>query len=286
MSGIDLHTHSTASDGSLPPHELVRRGKEIGLEAMALTDHDTVVGLAEFLAAGTRLGMETIGGCELSVTTPSARMHIVGLWLPENPSGLNKVMEELREHRHQRNHVIIGLLHDLGMDLTYEEVKNIAGEGSVGRPHIAKALLEHGYVHSMDEAFGRYLGARGKAYAPKKVLSGKEAVDLLKREGATVIMAHPFQYGLNIDHLAEELIRLKEFGLDGLEAYYNDHSPSQTRAMLELAKRLDLVVSGGSDFHGEAKPLIQLGKGRGNLHVPTDVLDRLKQHRVRQNLPV
>jgi len=286
MPGIDLHTHSTASDGSLDPAELVRAGKNAGLEAMALTDHDTVSGLAEFMHAGSELGLETIPGCELSVTTPKARMHILGLWLPLDPAGLRQALHELREHRHQRNHIIIGMLNDLGLEITYDEVKQIAGEGSVGRPHLAKALLDRGHVKSMQEAFDKYLGSKGKAYAPKKVLTAVDAVELLKKEGATVIMAHPYQSGLSVNELTEELIRLKELGLDGLEAYYNDHTPSRTAALLEIASRLDLAVSGGSDFHGDPKPDIRLGKGRGTMHVPYSVLENLKELRRRQGLPV
>lgn len=286
MPGIDLHSHSTASDGSLTPSELARAGKEAGLEALALTDHDTAAGLPEFMAAGARENLETIPGCELSVTTPRARMHILGLWLPMKPGALTKALKELRQHRHQRNHIIIAKLAELGLEITYDEVVEIAGEGSVGRPHLAKALLNHGYVKSMEEAFDRYLGAKGKAYAPKKVLTAADAVALLKQEGATVIMAHPYQSGLSINELTEELIRLKELGLDGLEAYYNDHTPSRTAALLELANRLNLAVSGGSDFHGEPKPDIKLGKGRGTLYIPLTVLERLKELRLRQGLPV
>ncbi len=285
MPGIDLHTHSTASDGSLEPAALVRAAKEAGLEAMALTDHDTVAGLAEFVAAGKEHGLETVPGCELSVTTARARMHILGLWLPVDPVGLRQALHELREHRHQRNHVIIGMLNDLGIKITYEEVVENAGEGSVGRPHLAKALLNHGAVKSMDEAFDKYLGAKGKAYAPKKVLTAVDAVKLLKAEGATVILAHPYQCGLSVNELAEELIRLRDLGLDGLEAYYNDHTPSRTAALLELATRLNLAVSGGSDFPGEAKPDIKLGTGRGSMHIPLTVLERLKDLRRSQGLP-
>lgn len=286
MPGIDLHTHSTASDGSLDPAALVRAGKEAGLEAMALTDHDTVAGLAEFVETGAKLGLETVPGCELSVTTPRARMHILGLWLPVEPTGLNQALHELRDHRHQRNHIIIDMLNDLGIEISYDDVKEIAGEGSVGRPHLAKALLNHGAVKSMDEAFDKYLGSKGKAYAPKKVLTAVDAVKLLKAEGATVILAHPYQCGLSVNELTEELIRLRDLGLDGLEAYYNDHTPSRTAALLELAARLGLAVSGGSDFHGDAKPDIRLGVGRGAMHVPATVLEQLKDLRRSKGLPV
>ncbi len=292
MPGIDLHTHSTASDGSLTPVELVQAAKKAGLEAIALTDHDTAAGLAQAMAEGERLGLEVVPGCELSVSSKLARMHILGLWLPPNPEKLNTALSNLREHRHNRNHIIIGRLNELGLDITYEEVKAFANgsgsddmvEGSVGRPHIAGILLEKGLVNSVKDAFNRYLGARGKAYAPKKILSAADAVGLLKAEGAIVIMAHPFQFGLGKDQLMEEIIRLKELGMDGIEVYYNDHSPSQIKTLLKIAERFDLAVSGGSDFHGDAKPDIKLGTGRGNMFVPLEVLDKLKELRKRQGL--
>ncbi len=286
MPGIDLHTHSTASDGSLTPTELVNAAKAAGLVALGLTDHDTTAGLAEASSAGEAAGLEVVLGCELSATTDTARMHLLGLWLPSKPSALEAAMTALNEHRHERNHIIIAKLRELGLDIDYPAVRDFAGEGSVGRPHIAALLLQRGQVRSMEEAFERYLGSRGKAYAPKRVLSAQEAIDLLKSEGATVILAHPYQCGLGGSELEAEVLRLKGLGLDGLEAYYNDHTPSRTAAMLHLAKRLDLLVSGGSDFHGAAKPDIRLGSGRGSLRVPLEVLDALKEARVRQGLPI
>ncbi len=293
MPGIDLHTHSTASDGSLTPAELVRAAHAAGLQALALTDHDTAAGLPQALQEGRRIGLEVVPGCELSVTTKRAKMHILGLWLPPVPHKLNAAMSELRERRHQRNHVIIEKLNALGLEISYEEVQVFAaqaspaadaGEGSVGRPHIARLLFQKGMVTSIDEAFARYLGNHGKAYAPKQVLTAADAVRLLKEEGATVIMAHPFQFGLNRDQLAEEILFLKDLGLDGIEVYYNDHSPSKVEMLLKMAKQFDLAVSGGSDFHGVSKPDIRLGVGKGSMFVPRDVLERLKESRAKQGL--
>jgi 3',5'-nucleoside bisphosphate phosphatase len=293
MPGIDLHTHSTASDGTLTPAQLVRAAQAAGLEALALTDHDTAAGLPQALEEGRRIGLEVVPGCELSVTTKRAKMHILGLWLPPVPHKLNAAMRELREHRHNRNHIIIAKLNALGLDISYEEVQAIAGqaasaddsgEGSVGRPHIARLLLAKGLVTSIDEAFSRYLGNHGKAYAPKKVLTAEDAVHLLKEEGATVIMAHPCQFGLNRDELAEEILRLKDYGLDGLEVYYNDHSQSKVDMLLKMARQFGLAVSGGSDFHGETKPDVRLGVGRGSMFVPYSVLEGLKELRAKQGL--
>lgn len=286
MPGIDLHAHSTASDGTLRPAEVVQAAYDKGLTAIALTDHDTADGLPEFIAAGERIGIRTVPGCELSVTGERARFHILGLYLPATPQILSSHLEELREHRHQRNYIILDKLRELGCDISYDEVQEISGGGSVGRPHIAQALMKHGYVNSIDQAFKQYLAAGGKAYEPKKVLGAADAISLLKKEQATVMLAHPFQYALGMDVLAEELIKLKDLGLDGLEAYYNDHSPSKVQALAKLAAKLDLQISGGSDFHGDAKPAISLGTGRGSMHIPESVLETLDAYRIKQGLPI
>jgi predicted metal-dependent phosphoesterase TrpH len=211
-------------------------------------------------------------------------MHILGLWLPQEPVKLITAMDELMRRRHERNVIIVEKLQSAGCDVSYEEVREIAGEGSVGRPHIASVLLRRGYVKSMQEAFDVYLGSRGKAYAPKVVLNADEALPLLKEYGATVLMAHPFQNGFGLELLEKVLRELMEFGLDGLEAYYSEHSPSQTSHCLALSRKLDLAVSGGSDFHGAPKPKISLARGRGDLNIPYAVLDALKERRAKQGL--
>jgi len=283
---IDLHTHSTASDGSFTPAALVERARDLRIEALALTDHDTVAGLEEFMAAGTRTGVETVPGCELSVTYGSFKMHILGLFIPARPVKLLEAMDELVRHRHERNFVIVELLRAAGCNISYDEVREISGEGSVGRPHIAIALIRHGYVKSMQEAFDRYLGRRGKAYAPKEVLEAGQAIRLLKECQATVIMAHPFLNSFGQAELEGLVCTLKDQGLDGIEAYYSEHSSSQTAHCLSLAEKLDLAVSGGTDFHGAPKPKISLARGRGSLDIPYAVLERLKERRAKQNIPV
>jgi hypothetical protein len=286
MPGVDLHTHTTASDGTLEPAELVALAKEQGLEALAVTDHDTVAGLPEAMAKGRELDLEVVPGCELSAKTPEGELHILGLWLPERPQTLIQTMDELMRYRHDRNHIIIGMLQDLGLDVDYAQVQEIAGEGSVGRPHIARLLLDKGYVNSVQDAFDRYLGANGKAYAPKKILSPRDAVTLLKEEQATVILAHPKLLGKSMDEIESLVMEMKPWGLDGLEAYYSEQSPSETRGLLNIAERHELAVSGGSDFHGSVKPKIRLGTGKGNLHIPYSVVEALKARRREQGLPV
>lgn len=281
---IDFHTHSTASDGSLSPRELVKEAHKAGLSAIALTDHDTVAGVAEAVQAGEEFGVEVVPGCELSTMYGKTEMHILGLWLPPKPARLQQVMDDLVHYRHNRNHIIIDMLNQHGVDITYDEVVELAGEGSVGRPHIAEIIMRKGFASSIQGAFDEYLGTGGKAYAPKKVLTSEEAVTLLTQEGATVILAHPYQIGIPFDALEECVVKLKTLGLDGVEAYYSTHSDKETRQLLALAQKYELCVSGGSDFHGAAKPTIALGRGKGGLFVPDSVLEHLKERRKRQGL--
>lgn len=283
---IDLHTHSTASDGSFSPTELVAEAARAGLAAIALTDHDTTLGLQEALRAGQEHGVEVIPGCELSVKTEHGSRHILGLWLSEKPGPLMQAMDELREYRHDRNHIIVDMLNKAGVDVTYDEIKAIAGEGSVGRPHIARAIMDKGAVQTVQQAFDEYLAPGGKAYAPKKVMTPEKAIGLLKAEGATVILAHPDIYGRDLREMRDEIAALKEMGLEGIEAYYSSHSPDVLKAYLDLAHRMGLVISGGSDFHGTPKPTLDLGTGYGTLHIPYGVLADLKAHRMAHGQPV
>ncbi|MBG0778174.1 MAG: PHP domain-containing protein [Desulfovibrionaceae bacterium] len=285
MSDIDLHTHSTASDGSLSPSELVALARASHLRALALTDHDTVAGIPEALEAGKREGVEVIPGCELSVTSDHGAMHILGLWVDGNGSGLASTLAELQHYRVNRNHIIIEKLNAIGVAVSYNDVLAVAGDGSVGRPHFAQVLLDKGYATSMQEAFDRYLGAGGRAYEPKRKLSPAEGIALLKAAGATVVLAHPYLLGLNKAELFPVVRALKDAGLDGIEAHYTEHPPSKTKSYLDIAARLDLLVTGGSDFHGAPKPNIQLGRGKGKLRLPYSLLQALKDHRQAHGLP-
>lgn len=284
MPDIDLHTHSTASDGTLSPAELMAEAQRTGLSALALTDHDTTNGLEEAMDAGQRLELEVIPGCELSVDYPKGQMHIVGLWLPVKPRTLTEKLVYLRERRHSRNERIIQALQGAGIAIDYQEVKDLAGEASIGRPHIARILMDKGAVKDIQQAFDIYIGPKGKAYVPKDKLTPEVAIDILNREGATVILAHPFTLEISESQLRREIVRLKELGLHGLEAHYPEHTPGQTALFLQLCREYDLLVSGGSDFHGSVKPDILLGRGRSNLSLPYDLVQAMKDRRQQQGL--
>ncbi len=285
MPGIDLHTHSTASDGTLTPSELMQAAKKTGLEAIALTDHDTAAGLEEALDHAGKLDIECIPGCELSVVSPSGNMHILGYWIPTGPSRLSQTLESLRDRRHERNHMIMAKLNALGMEIGYDDVLAVAGGDAVGRPHIAQVMHARGFVNSVSDAFRNYLGSDGKAYVPKEKLGPRQAIELLKSVGATVVLAHPFLLGLQGPDLRGVIRQLKEYGLDGVEAYYTLHRPDQTLTYVSIAQDLDLLVTGGSDFHGAVKPDVHLGIGFGNLFVPYSILTAMKEHRRQRGLP-
>lgn len=278
---VDLHTHTTASDGTDSPRELVRKAVGLKLAAVAVTDHDTLSGLAEAEAAGREFGIEVIRGCELSVNSDYGEVHLLGLWLPEDTSSLEKVLEKLRGHRETRNHLILEKLSALGMSIAYEEVLEQAHGESVGRPHIASVLASKGYAETLRQAFTLFLGSQGTAYVPRVILDPEEGVSLLAGLGAVVSFAHPMLLRCPPAWFDVIIPRLKEAGLTAIEAYHSEHSARDERFCVELAARYGLGLSGGSDYHGGIKPGVHLGRGKGGLRVTVGFLDALKaRHRM------
>ena len=286
MKFIDLHTHSSASDGTDSPAQLVTKAHEAGLAAVAITDHDTLSGLDEGQQAGRELGIEVVRGCEISTGTELGELHILGLWLPQNPQRLLERLRWLRERRAERNVGIVKKLQNLGYDICMEEVLAAAKGESVGRPHIAEVLLRKGFAKDVRQVFKEFLGSRGKAYLPKTVLDPEESVSLLASSGATVSLAHPLLWKAPAGWLDTIVARLKDYGLGAIEAYHSEHSEADIRTCLALAKRFDLGVSGGSDYHGSNKPTIRLGQGYGGLRVSLSVLEDLKQRRLAADLDI
>ena len=274
-----MHTHSTASDGSLTPTELVQEAKGLELEAIALTEHDTIAGLPEAISARQAAGLEIIPGVEISAEFAPGTMHILGLWVPPKPSRLMELLDYQGEQRRQRIPLMVQRLNDLGLEVTVGEVQQESEGGTVGRPHVAHALIRKGYIKSVDEAFNKLIGKNGPAYVPKAKVDPLEAIRVLKDEGAIVILAHPYTLGLSDRDLEALLIKLKSHGLDGIEVYYTEHSPEQTEVYLAMAQELNLAISGGSDFHGDAKMDTKLGSGKGNIDLPYALLQALKDYR-------
>lgn len=275
---IDLHIHSTYSDGSMTPAEIVAKACEIGLAAIALTDHDTCDGVTEFLDAARERGIEAVGGVEISVEFKKRTLHMLGYGIDPAHQRLRNVLRRIVQGRDERNTQIIRKLNLLGIRITIEEVRALAGEQVVGRPHIAQVLIQKGVVKDLDEAFDRLLARGRPAYCERFRLEPEDAIALIAEAGGLAVLAHPYYIGLDSpDALASLVSRLKDAGLAGIEAYYTEHTQEQTRLYLEMAKRFDLLVTGGSDFHGNLKSDIQLGSGRGSLSVPYELFQRLHE---------
>lgn len=276
---VDLHAHSTASDGSEPPSAVVDRALTLGLTSLALTDHDTLLGIEEARKASAGTGLELIPGTELSLDHVGA-MHLVVLWLEPGTGPLQDRLAELQEGRHARNAAIVRLLGEHGLPLTMEEILEESGSGSVGRPHIAAVMMRKGYVASVAEAFDLWLGAGRPGYVGRARLTPEEAIGLALDSGGVPVLAHPHTLGINrAEEMATLLDRLCAAGLVGLEALCSGYRRHERDGYAYLARRFGLVPSGGSDFHGSYKPGLELGIGYGDLHVPETVLEELRLRR-------
>lgn len=277
---VDLHTHSTASDGSDSPEDLVRLAAEAGLTSFALTDHDTLDGITAARVAATEAQLEVIPGTELSLDFDRGGMHLVVLWLEPVGGPLQDRLYGLRTGRDQRNLQIVERLDGLGLPISIQEVLDEAGGGSVGRPHIAAVMVRHGYVPDIRTAFDLWLGQAKPGYVGRPRLQPEEAIGLARESGAVPVLSHPHTLGLTTaSEMAEILTRLRRAGLVGLEALYPTYRRHEREGYADLARRFDLVPSGGSDYHGTYKPGLSVGSGYGDLVVPDPVLEELRAHR-------
>ena len=275
---IDLHIHTTESDGSLTPSQVVHYAKEKGLKAIAITDHDTIHGNEEAIKEGISEGVEVIPGVEISVDYSPGTMHMLGYFITtEDPILNEKLTLLLQDSRADRNPRIIEKLNKLGLSLTYDEVVQVSGGGQVGRPHMAQVLMEKGYIKSIKEAFDKYLGKGAPAYLDKFRLGAEEAIAMITNAGGIPVLAHPSTlYCKSSDELDALVKKLVNQGLQGLEVYYSEHDERKTSSYKLLAKRYNLAITGGSDFHGKNIKGIDLGTGRGKLKIPYAVLENLK----------
>jgi len=245
----DLHSHTTASDGDLKPSELVSLAGQRRLGALAITDHDTLKGLPEGLQAGDAWGLMVIPGIEISAIFEPGTLHMLG-YFGVHPAGLEADLDKVQQARSERFPKIIHRLNDLGLMITMEEVSALAGDAQIGRPHIAKALIARGYVKTFDEAFDRWLSKGKPGYVEKEKLSGEEAVKLILKHGGVPVLAHPTTLELDDTALKDFIAQIKDCGLKGIEVYYPEHSRAQTRFYRDIARSLDLIATGGTDFHG------------------------------------
>jgi predicted metal-dependent phosphoesterase TrpH len=273
---IDLHTHSTASDGSMEPGELVKYAKSRGLAAVALTDHDTVEGIKEAYEEGLRIGFEVVPGLEISVDF-EPEMHILGYFFGNSYLDIEDTLIYLRKSREERNPEIIKKLNDMGFDINMEEVSKVAARGVVGRAHIAKVLVDKGYVGSVGEAFNKFLSSGRTAFVKRDKFTPEQGINEIIRAGGIPVLAHPIYLGRSYAELDSLFYELKIMGLKGIEAYYVDNTPQDTENMVKLAHKHGLLITGGSDFHGTFKSDIEIGVGYGNLDISYELLERLKE---------
>jgi predicted metal-dependent phosphoesterase TrpH len=272
---IDLHTHSTFSDGSETPAALVATARVTGLRGLALTDHDTADGCDELLAACRAQGVTGFSGVEVSAEVSGGTLHVLGYGIDPHHPDLAAKLLDVRDGRASRNRLILARLAELGCPMDWEEVAAFAGEEVVGRPHFARAMIARGYVASVQEAFDRFLAKGKPAYMDRLRFPPEECIRLVRAAGGVAVLAHPFTWEPDSARLAERLTPLVEAGLGGIEAYYTEHTLEQQIVCLRLAQRHGLLVTGGTDAHGSVTPDRTLGRGRGGLEVPDALLGPL-----------
>jgi predicted metal-dependent phosphoesterase TrpH len=271
---VDLHIHSTASDGLFTPSEVVRLALERGLAVIALTDHDTLGGVAEAQRAAVGTGLEVIAGVEVNSEGEWGDLHFLGYCVDPENGPLQERLRAMQDARLERALRMLERLREMGMVLEWEEVRVLAGGDAVGRPHVARALLNRGYVKTLQEAFDRFLGNDGPAYVPRPRLAPPEVIQAIHEAGGVPVIAHPAHSG------PAAVGRIPEFvgyGLRGVEVYYPDHSPEEVEMLLGLCQKYGLLATGGSDFHG---PDIQEGSSLGSVYVPLECVERLRESAV------
>jgi 3',5'-nucleoside bisphosphate phosphatase len=275
---IDLHVHTKASDGTLPPEEVVRHAASAGLTAIAITDHDTLDGVARAQAEGERIGIEVIPGIEISAQWQNGILHILGYYVdPEDPQLLES-LHFLQSGRHERIPRILSKLAALDVHISPEQVERELAGGVPGRPHVANAMVKNNYVKNIQEAFDLYLGYGAPAYVDKRKLASVDAVKLIANASKLCVLAHPYSLGTkSVEHLTQIIKSFMPYGLAGIEAYYPKHTAAQTQVFIDVASNLGLAITGGTDFHGSNKPEIEIGVVPGIGPLPYSILSDLKK---------
>lgn len=277
MGYIDLHVHSDKSDGTMTPSQVAAYAAQKGLTAFALTDHDTVSGVAEAASAAVDLGIRLVPGIECSTDYMGKDIHIVGLFIDPGDKALLQRLEMLAEVRLKRNHEMLKKLNEKGISITLEQVAERFQKSILTRAHFARYLAEEGYTSSMADAFDRYLGDHACCFVKKAQQPPRAAIEMLHQAGGVAVLAHPMLYRFSDQNLDLLVRHLKAHGLDAIEAIYSTHSLAEERKVRALAKRYHLALSGGSDFHGANKKGIDLGCGKGHLRVPEELLTKLEK---------
>lgn len=275
---IDLHCHTTFSDGTLTPEEVISLGEHTGLSALAITDHDTVDAIPFALEAAKIHSLEVIPGIELATGygTKNTEIHIVGLFIDcKNPSLLS-LTEKIVAERNARNSLMIKKLNSLGFEITLDELKAESGGKIISRPHYARLMVSKGYVKDISDAFSKYIGDGKAGYVKRSLPTPEEVISAILSSGGIPILAHPTLYSMNYNEIRKMVDEFKSLGLLGIEVMYSTYNHEQEREITRIAKEKELLFSGGSDFHGENKKGIHLGTGKGNLRIPYEFLDKMK----------
>lgn len=281
MKYIDLHVHSNASDGTLSPTEVVELAASLSLSAIALTDHDTLAGIREAQAAALLLSdsenpIRIIPGTEISAAYNQKDIHILGLFLDIDNRPLKEALQTALIKREERNEKMAANLRSAGIDITVEKLKASEGEAVLTRAHFAKYMTEHRYTKTTKEAFDKFLNDSSPYYVPREYLTPEKAISLIHQAGGLAVLAHPLLYKYNLEQLDEMITHLAGYGLDGIEAIYSMNTGFDEGIVRRFANRYNLVMTGGSDFHGKNKPDIALGSGKGNLQIPETLLESLE----------
>lgn len=277
---VDLHTHTKISDGTKSPEEVVALAKKTGLCAVAITDHDTVAGVEEAVCAGKKHDITVVPGVELAAHYLSGgkktEIHIVGLFINYKDENLVKQLDIYKTEREERNKKMVEKLRGLGMDITVEELLNISGGKVITRAHYAALMEKKGYIKNKNEAFEKYISPGLKGYVARVLPPPKTCIELILSAGGIPILAHPSLYGMNYNQIRIMLTELKSFGLKGIEVMYSSYNHEQEREFKRISKEFNLLPSGGSDYHGDNKPGIYIGIGKGNLKIPYEFYENLK----------
>ena len=276
---IDLHTHSSVSDGSDPPERIPELAAAAGCRAVALTDHDRLDGIPTARASARQAGVELVEGCELSCRTPWGEAHLLAYFVEADGGPLQVLLEQLQRSRDRRNEQLAQRFAELGLPVTLEEMEEEAGGTGVGRPHAAAVLVRKGVVASISEAFDLWLGDGKPAHVERERPDVGDVGRATSESGGVLVLAHPLSLELEPEGLDQAVAELAALGLVGLEAIYGNYSLEERRELCALAARRGLVATGGSDYHGEYKPDLRVGVGRGDLAVPDSVLEQLRERR-------
>ncbi|MCK5077971.1 MAG: PHP domain-containing protein [Calditrichia bacterium] len=280
---IDLHTHSTFSDGSLTPEQLVKEAVKCNLSAIALTDHDTVSGIPNFLKACKKHRIKGIPGIEFSVNdelSGGGQVHLIGLFIDHHSTVINKYAKAMKQHRIERNRKIVEKLNQAGIVITAKDVENENADGVLGRVHIAKALIKKRMISSVQEAFDTLIGPGKPAFVPKPRFQAEEIINMIHQANGIAILAHPLYLNFASNKITPFINELVKYGLDGVEVFYPNTPKKIVHTLLKIVEEKKLLISGGSDYHGKPiRPEVNLGTGRGDIYIPDNLLKEMEEYR-------